>query len=211
MTPLPTTIVTIIQALIISITVAVVATTVGCFFSKAQGCHSLGDVLRDALAALLGSTSIIVAVSITIISAARSRARARHTLIDFFACSRKGASSGKVFEAAARTATAVTSLGGGTTTDEMTSGKTCQRRFNDVTPRVLFGVFIDETIGTGRSDSCSKDAFALGASPVARILARFEGFHGTGCQGSARGLSKALFTALTVVAITVTTTAARSR
>jgi hypothetical protein len=211
MTPLPTRIVTIIQALIISITVAVVATTVGCFFSKAQGGHTLGNVLRNALAALLGSTSIIVAVSVTIISAARSRARARHTVIDLFACSRKSASSGEVFEATAGTATAITSLGGGTTADEMASGKTSEGRFHDVTPRVLFGVLIDETVGTGRSDSCSEDAFTLGTSPVARILARLEGFHGTSCQGSACGLSKALFTALTVVAITVTTAATRSR
>jgi hypothetical protein len=108
MTPLPMSIVSII-----SVTAAVVSTTVRCCFSNAQGGDALGNVLRHALASLLRSTAIIVAtmITVTIIAAARTRSRAREAVIDLFAGSGKGARGGEVFEATARTATAIASLG----------------------------------------------------------------------------------------------------
>ena len=92
----------------------------------------------------------------------------------------------------------------------MTRGETSQRRLDDVTPRVLFGIFIEKAIRTGRGDRCCEDTLALGTSPFAGLLARFESFHGTGRQGGTRSLSKALLAALTMVAITVTTATARA-
>ena len=90
----------------------------------------------------------------------------------------------------------------------MASGEAREGRLDDVTSRVLVGIFIEETIRTCRSDSRGKDTLALGTGPVTRLLAGFESFHGTSSQSGARGLSKALFATLAVVA---TTAAARPR
>lgn len=76
------------------LTVSAIATAF--FLSKSQGGHSLTDVLRNALAALVGAALLVTVAGI--VAAARPRTRFRVSIIDFLSCSSKSSSSSEVLK-----------------------------------------------------------------------------------------------------------------